>query len=204
MAKIYEIDGIKPVIHPSSFVHPDAVIIGDVIIGENCYIGPLCSLRGDFGRIIVGPGSDIQEQCVLHSFPGRDCIVEKNGHIAHGAILHGCTIKEHGFVGMNAVVMDNAVVSEYAMVAAMAFVKAEFVVPARHLAAGTPAKVLKEMGEKEIVWMSQAPIVYQQLSQRCIASLKPTTALAEVEPNRRRIDLGEDATDPLHAVKKKP
>lgn len=201
MARIYEIDRIKPVVPDNSFVHPDACLIGDVIIGENCYIGPMASLRGDFGRIVVGNGADIQDQCVLHSFPNKDCIVEENGHIAHGAILHGCLIKTHGFVGMNAVVMDDVVVGEYAMVAAMSFVKAGFEIPSQHLAAGSPAKIIKELTDKELGWMSHAPVIYQQLTERCLKSLKPTQPLSQVEPDRKRIDLAENVTKPLHVSK---
>ena len=72
----YEIDGIKPVVHPSSFVHPEAVVIGDVLIGPNCYIAPFATLRGDFGRIILKAGVNIQDSCVLHGFPETDTLVE--------------------------------------------------------------------------------------------------------------------------------
>ena len=86
----YQIDGITPVVSPESFVHPTAVIIGDVIIGKNVYIGPNASLRGDFGRLIIKEGANVQDNCVMHGFPQYDTIIEENGHIGHGAILHGC------------------------------------------------------------------------------------------------------------------
>jgi hypothetical protein len=92
MAKIYSWDGIVPVIDPSAFVHPEAVVIGDVIIGPGVYVGPCAVLRGDFGRIVLHQGSNVQETCVVHSFPGKDVVVEELGHIGHGAILHGCHI----------------------------------------------------------------------------------------------------------------
>ena len=95
MAYIYEIDGVRPVIAESSFIHPNAVIIGDVTIGENCYIGPLCSLRGDFGRIVVGSGANIQDNCVLHCFPGRRCTIDDNGHISQAVSDHDCIADQH-------------------------------------------------------------------------------------------------------------
>ena len=98
---IYEIDGLKPVVHSSAFVHPDAVLIGDVIIGEGCYVAPLACLRGDFGRIIMETGSNIQESCVMHGFPGSDTVIEENGHVGHGAILHGCRVKKNALIGMS-------------------------------------------------------------------------------------------------------
>ncbi|MFK7731290.1 MAG: transferase hexapeptide repeat family protein [Pseudomonadales bacterium] len=202
MAKIYEIDGVAPVIDPSSFVHPDAVIIGDVIIGANCYIGPCASLRGDFGQIFVADGCNIQEGCVLHSFPNKQCRVDENGHIAHGAVLHGCHVKRHGFVGIRAVVMDGAVIGESAMVAAMAFIKAEFELPDRCMAAGMPAKIVREMDDTQIKWMQNAPLEYQELARRSNASLKPTTPLHEIESVEPRLSVGDRATRPYNETKK--
>jgi carbonic anhydrase/acetyltransferase-like protein (isoleucine patch superfamily) len=92
MARVYEIGGVIPVIDPTSFVHTCDVIIGDVIIGRRCYIGPCAYLRGDLGGIIIGAGVNIQDTCVIHSFPGEDVILENNCHVGHRAILHGCTI----------------------------------------------------------------------------------------------------------------
>lgn len=203
MAKIYEIDGVRPVVHPSSFVHPDAVLIGDVVIGAHCYIGPLASLRGDFGQIVIGDGSNVQDGCVLHSFPGQQCAVGDNGHVSHGAVLHGCTIKPHGFIGIKAVVMDGAVIGEYAMVAAMAFVKADFELPDRHMAAGMPAKVIREMDNTQLAWVSEAPYVYQELAKRSNRSLKPSHAEPQWCGEGPRLDLGSDASKPYNDIKNK-
>jgi len=74
--KVYEIDGIVPVVDPTAFVHPSAVLIGDVIVGPGCYIGPCASLRGDFGHIEVRAGANVQDACVLHGFPGVGTIVD--------------------------------------------------------------------------------------------------------------------------------
>jgi carbonic anhydrase/acetyltransferase-like protein (isoleucine patch superfamily) len=130
--KVYEIDGVVPVVDPTAYVHPSAVLIGDVVIGPRAYIGPCASLRGDFGRLFIGAGANVQDCCVMHGFPGSDTIVEEDGHIGHGAILHGCIVRRNGMVGMNAVVMDNAVVGESAIVAAQSFVKAGLDIPAAH------------------------------------------------------------------------
>ena len=100
---VYSLEGITPVVHPDAYVHETAVLIGDVIIGAGCYIGPNASLRGDFGRIIVEAGANVQDTCVMHTFPGKDCIVERDGHIGHGAVLHGCRIGANAMVGMKAV-----------------------------------------------------------------------------------------------------
>ena len=131
MPKVYAIDGITPVVHPSAFVHPSAVLIGDVIVRARAYIGPCASLRGDFGRIVVEEGANIQDTCMLHGFPGKDTVVGAESTIGHGAVLHGCVVRRGALVGMNCVVNDNAVVGEDAMVAALAFVKAEDSIPSR-------------------------------------------------------------------------
>jgi len=114
----YEIDGLVPVIDPSAYVHPTAVLIGDVIVGPRCYVGPAASLRGDFGRLVLHEGSNLQDTCVMHGFPSSDTVVAPDGHIGHGAVLHGCVIERNALVGMNAVVMDEAVIGESSIVAA--------------------------------------------------------------------------------------
>jgi phenylacetic acid degradation protein len=88
MVKVYEIDGVRPVIHPSAYVHPSAVLVGDVIIGPRCYVGPLASIRGDFGRLILEEGANLQDTCVMHGFPGDDTVVEVT---ATSAMARCCT-----------------------------------------------------------------------------------------------------------------
>ncbi|MEZ2129608.1 MULTISPECIES: transferase hexapeptide repeat family protein [unclassified Sinorhizobium] len=195
MSQIYAYDGIIPVIDPAAFVHPAAVLIGDVIVGPGCYVGPGAVLRGDFGRILLETGSNVQETCVVHSFPNLDVIVGESGHIGHGAVLHGCKIGRNAMVGMNAVVMDEAVVGENSIVGAMSFVKAGFAIPSNSLVVGSPAKVMRELSDEEIEWKRQGTGVYQRLALEARDKLVTTTALTEVEPDRRRISAPE--YDPL-------
>ena len=187
MVKVYSFEGVTPVIHPSSFVHPSAVLIGDVIVGPDCYIAPCASLRGDFGRIVIGQGANIQDNCIVHGFPEHDTVIEEHGHIGHGAVLHCCHIGRNALVGMNAVVMDKAVVGESAIVAAMAFVKAGMLVPARTLVAGMPARIVRALTEQELAWKVEGTALYQQLAQRSFAGMRATEALTEVEADRQRI-----------------
>jgi phenylacetic acid degradation protein len=189
--RVWAINGITPVIDPSAFVHPSAVLIGDVIVGAGCYVGPLASLRGDFGRLELRAGANIQDSCIMHGFPGTDTIVEEDGHIGHGAILHGCVVKRNALVGMNAVVNDNAVVGESAIVAAMAFVKAGMIVPPRTLVAGVPAKIMRELSEQELAWKIEGTQSYQELTRRSMATMIETEPLAAVEADRKRIDVPE-------------
>ncbi len=187
---IYSLEGITPVVHPRAHVHETAVLIGDVIIGAGCYIGPNASLRGDFGRIVVQQGANVQDACVMHTFPGKDCMVERDGHIGHGAVLHGCCIGVNAMVGMKAVIMDDAVIGESSIVGATAFVAAKFTCPPRSLVIGVPAKIKRELSEKEIEWKTRGTREYQQLVGRCQASLLRAEALTEPEADRRRMDVG--------------
>lgn len=188
---VYSLEGITPVVHPQAFVHETAVLIGDVLIGAGCYIGPHASLRGDFGRIIVEQGANVQDSCVLHSFPGKDCIVECNGHVGHGAVLHGCRIGRNALVGMLAVVMDDAVIGESSIVGAAALVSAKFECPPRSLVIGVPAHVKRQLSDSEVEWKSQGTLEYQELARRCLATLVKTEALTEVEPGRRSMQAGQ-------------
>ena len=198
----YEIEGLRPVVDPTAYVHPSAVLVGDVIVGPRCYVGPLASLRGDFGRIILEEGSNVQDTCVMHGFPGTDTRIEVDGHIGHGAVLHGCIIKRNAMVGMNAVVMDEAVVGESAIVAACAFVKAAMVIPPRHIAAGVPAKVLRELSDEEIEWKRSGTRSYQALAVRSLETLREVEPLTAPEPDRRRLTSAAEDVVPLVALRK--
>jgi len=196
----YAIDGVVPVVDPSAFVHPEAVLIGDVVVEAGCYVAPGASLRGDMGRITLGTGSNIQDNCIVHCFPGKDMTIGPDGHIGHGAVLHGCTVGRNALIGMSAVIMDEAEIGESAFVAALAFVKAGMVVPARRLVAGIPAKILREVSEQELAWKSAATATYQDLARRSLRSLVPAAPLASIEADRPR--LPKIAVKSLHDTKR--
>ena len=199
MVKVYEINGVTPVVHPSAYVHPSAVLIGDVIVGARCYVGPLAALRGDFGRLILEEGANLQDTCVMHGFPGADTVVEQDGHIGHGAVLHGCRIGRNALVGMNSVIMDNAVIGADSIVAAMTFVRAGMEAPARSLVVGTPAKEVRELRDDEIQWKTAGTGQYQELAVRSMQTMREVDALTEVEADRKRIEW--ESSLPLHLHK---
>ena len=196
----YAIDGVTPVVDPSAHVHPTAVLIGDVIVGPDCYVGPCASLRGDFGRIRLERGANVQDTCVIHGFPKTDTVVAENGHVGHGAVLHGCVVEHDALVGMNAVVMDEAVVGAEAFVAACAFVPAGMKVPPRSLAAGMPAKVRRELSDAEVAWKLDGTRTYQALTRRCHESLLEVQPLVAAEPDRKRIAASD--VQPLIATRR--
>jgi phenylacetic acid degradation protein len=199
LSQVFAIEGLVPVIDPSAYVHPTAVLIGDVIIGPDCYVGPAACMRGDFGRLILEQGANLQDTCVMHGFPGTDTRVSAYGHIGHGAVLHGCQVGRNAMVGMNAVVMDNAQIGEESIVAALALVKAEMIIPARSLVAGIPGKVVRVLTADEIRWKTEGTEIYQALAVRSRLSLRKATPLTEVEPDRKRISAA--AVKPLNEAR---
>jgi phenylacetic acid degradation protein len=200
---VYSLDGIIPVVDPAAFVHPQAVLIGDVIVGARCYIGPGASLRGDIGRIIIAPGSNVQDNCVVHTFPDKDVILEEGAHIGHGAVLHGCVVRRAALVGINAVIMDDAVVGEEALVGAASFVRAGFVVPPRTLVTGVPARIVRELTPQELHWKAVGTQEYVELAARCLASLKECAPLTAAGPDRTAArNSSKPTTVPLHTLER--
>jgi phenylacetic acid degradation protein len=196
----YEIDGVVPVVDPEAFVHPDAVLIGDVVIAAGAYIGPCASLRGDFGAIVIEEGANVQDSAVVHTFPGRTTRIGVDGHIGHGAVLHGCEVGRGVLVGINAVVLDEAELGEYSFVGASSFLRAGFRLPARHLAIGVPARVVRELTEDELAWKANGSRVYQELAVRSRATMRVVTAETELRPSRRTLPHGRDRATPLHEL----
>lgn len=187
----YRYAGVTPVVHPEAFVHPTAVLIGDVIVGPGCYVGPLACLRGDFGRIVLEEGANLQDTCVIHGFPESVTRVARNGHIGHGAVLHGCQIGEDAMVGMNAVVMDDAHIAPRSIVAACAFVKAGFACEEQSLVMGAPARVSRQLTDKEVRWKQAGTREYQLLAQRCREAMEECAPLAAVEIDRPSLPASE-------------
>ncbi len=187
----YAIEDLIPVVSPTAFVHPTAVLIGDVIIGDKCYVGPNAVLRGDFGRIVMEAGSNLQDTCVIHSFPEKDCVIEADGHIGHGAVLHGCRIGRNSLIGMNAVIMDEAIIGPECIVAATAFIKAKFECPPRSLVIGNPGAVKRSLSDDEIHWKTLGTQEYHDLTQRSLSSLREAAPLSSAQANRPRFTKGQ-------------
>jgi len=180
----YSFNGFIPVVDPSSYIHDTASIIGDVIICKDCYVGPGAVIRGDWGRIIIEDGCNVQENCVVHMFPGKHITFESGAHIGHGAVVHGATLKANCLIGMNAVVMDGAVVGKNSIVGALSFVKAEEIIPDNHLYAGNPGRIIKEISADMIEWKTEGTALYQSLPASCHSSLLPVSPLTSIEENR--------------------
>lgn len=181
---IYAFKNIKPVVHPSSFIHPLAAVTGDVIIGKDVYVGPGAAIRGDWGRIVIEDGCNVQENCTIHMFPGITITLQRSAHIGHGAIVHGANIGMNVLVGMNAVIMDNSEIGDESIVGALAFIKADSKFEKRSLIVGNPAKKIKEVSDEMIAWKTEGTKLYQQLPKECFETLKECKPLRSIEPNR--------------------
>lgn len=184
--KVYSFEGIVPVVHPSAYVHPSAVLIGDVIVSAECYIGAGAVMRGDFGRIELRRQANLQDNCVVHSLPDFDCIMEERSYIGHGAIIHGCHIGREVLIGMNAVVLDRAVIGEQSIIAAMALIKMKGQIPPRVLVSGVPGRVVRELSDDELKGKSRGTDQYVELARRSKAGVQEVNALVEVQAERPR------------------
>ena len=169
---IYSFKGYTPVIHESSFVHPQSAITGNVIIGKNCYIGPGAALRGDWGKIIIEDGCNVQENCTIHMFPGITVLLEEGAHVGHGAIIHGATIRKNCLIGMNAVIMDNVELGDECTVGALTFIKQDEKIPPRSMVAGNPGKIIKQVSDEMIAWKIEGTNLYQTLPKEMFKSWK--------------------------------
>ena len=181
---IYEFNGYKPVIHESSFIHPQAAVTGNVIIGKKVYVGPGAAIRGDWGKVLIADGCNVQENCTIHMFPGVTVILHEGAHIGHGAIVHGGVIGKNCLIGMNAVIMDNVVVGNECIIGALCFVPDGMQIPDRKVVVGNPAKIVKDVSDEMIAWKTKGTELYQQLPAELFASLKPCEPLRELDAGR--------------------
>jgi carbonic anhydrase/acetyltransferase-like protein (isoleucine patch superfamily) len=184
MSNIFSFKGFTPVVHPTAFIHPNATVTGNVVIGKDVYIGPGAAIRGDWGRIEIGDGCNVQENCTIHMFPGKTVILEPSAHVGHGAVIHGAHLGENCLIGMNSVIMDDVRIGKESIVGALSFVAAGHDIPERSLVVGNPGKVIKKVSNEMIDWKSKGTSLYQSLPEECRQSLHSTTALTEEEENR--------------------
>ena len=184
MSNVFSFDGFIPVIDASAFVHPNATVTGNVVIGRDVYIGPGAAIRGDWGRIVIADGCNVQENCTIHMFPGVTVVLECGAHLGHGAIVHGAHIGANALIGMNAVIMDNAVVGAGCIVGALCFVPAEMQIPDRKVVVGNPAKIVKDVSDEMLAWKTEGTALYQALPRRLHASLAACEPLREMPVDR--------------------
>ena len=180
----YSFKGFIPVVHPSAFVHPLAAVTGNVIIGKDVYVGPGAAIRGDWGGIVIEDGCNVQENCIVHMFPGTTLTLKKGAHIGHGAIVHGANIGRNVLVGMNSVLMDEAEIGDECIIGAMTFIAAKTIIPARSLVVGNPGKIIKQVSDDMLDWKTKGTRLYQTLPKDCHESLIECQPLHELPASR--------------------
>jgi carbonic anhydrase/acetyltransferase-like protein (isoleucine patch superfamily) len=169
---LYELEGKRPLVPKSTFVHPQAAIIGNVELGENCYIGAGVVIRGDYGRIVIGNGTNVQDNCTIHTDVDAVAIIGDNVLIGHNAIIHGpCLVKEYAVVGMGSIVSNGCEMGKESLLAAGSVLPPRSTIPARKLAMGNPAVIVKDVSEKMISSNKKGVNLYQDMAKRCINGL---------------------------------
>ena len=163
---ILEFEGRVPVVPGSCYVDPTATLIGLVELGEECFIGPGARIKGDYGRILIGDGSNVQENCVIHARPGCGTVVGAGVTVGHGAILHGPRIADNALIGMGAVVPDDVEIGEYCIVAEGAVLASGTVVPPGSVVMGVPGKVRGEVTPEMKKYITLASATYRDMARR--------------------------------------
>ena len=161
---IIEYKGKRPAISPRAFIAPTAVLIGDVRVGDDASIWWGAVLRSDQGGypILIGARTSIQDNCVIHSGEATT-VVEDDCTVGHGAIMEGCVIKRGAIIGMNSTLLENTEIGEESLIAAGSVVVPHTKIPPHVLAAGTPAKVKKEIEGEALKWIKMAAATYVEL-----------------------------------------
>lgn len=181
---IYSFRGMVPVVDPTAYVHPQATLIGHVTVGPDCYVGPHAVLRGDWGKIVLERGCNVQEGCVLHMFPGVTVRLEEGAHIGHGAMVHGAHVGKNCMVGMNAVLLDDVKLGDESIVGALALVTAKSVWPKRSLVVGNPAILKGQVSDAMLAHKTEGTALYQALPAHAREHMKEVEALT-AEPDNR-------------------
>lgn len=172
---LYEYEGKRPQVPSDSFVHPHAVLIGDVRLGHECLIAPGVSIRADFGPVMIGDRSSIQDNAVIHVYPGSQSVIEDDVTVAHGVILHDVHIHSRCMIGIGAIILFNAVCEEDVFVSVGSLVPKGMRIPAGKIVAGNPAKITRDVTEKDKATAKAGIEAYRYLCRQYLATMKSVT-----------------------------
>lgn len=166
MSVILPYDGSEPQIDAAAWVAPNAIVIGDVELHPESSVFYGAVVRADRDRIVLGAGSNLQDNVVVHGDPGSPAIIGSGVSVGHGAVVHGCIVEDDCLIGMNATVLNRAVIGRESLVAAGALVLEDTVIPPRSLVAGVPAKVRRELTDEEVAGIRRNADTYRMLSAK--------------------------------------
>ena len=172
---VFEFEGRKPLVPESCYIDSTATIIGLVEIGEECFIGPGARLKGDYGHIVIGDGSNVQENCVLHARPDCEAVIGSRVTVGHGAILHGPSLGDNTVIGMGAIISDFVEIGEYCIIAEGTVLSNGTVIPPRSVVMGIPGKVKRELTPDMEMYCRMAADVYRDMARRYNENLKEIT-----------------------------
>ena len=181
---VYAFGDYTPVVHETAFIHPQAAVTGNVIIGRDVYIGPGAALRADWGAIVIEDGCNVQENCIIHMFPGTTVVLEESAHMGHGSIVHGGRIGRNTLIGMNAVIMDDVTIGAECIIGALTFVPTGTTIEPRKVVVGNPAKVVKDVTDEMLSWKTEGTKLYQALPELMREQWREADPLREVPANR--------------------
>jgi carbonic anhydrase/acetyltransferase-like protein (isoleucine patch superfamily) len=167
-------EGKTPSIGKGTWIHPSADVFGDVTIGERCWIGPGARIRGDYGTIVIGSGTAVEDNCVIHARPGDRTRIGDWVTLGHGCIVHNATIHDWVIIGMGGIVSDWAVIGEWAVVAEGAVVHQHVEVPEGRIVVGVPAREIeKQVDEAHRERWTRFKRMYADLARRYATGLGP-------------------------------
>ena len=181
---VFAFRDMVPVVHPDAFVHPQATLVGHVTVDADCYVGPHAVLRGDWGKVVLERGCNVQEGCVLHMFPGATVLLEEGAHVGHGAMIHGARLGLNCMVGMNAVVLDDAHIGKESIVGALALVKAKSAFGPRSLILCNPAEKRGEVSDAMLAHKTEGTALYRSLPTDCHQNMRVVDPLPQAPQNR--------------------
>lgn len=170
---LYALDGHEPQIDPDSWVAPDANLIGRIVVGQGASVWFGSTLRGDNEPIVVGPGSNVQENCVMHTDMGFPLTIGRDCTIGHKAMLHGCTIGDETLIGMGAVVLNGAKIGKNCLIGANALITEGKEIPDGSLVMGAPGKIVRQLDAQAIAGLRASAKHYQDNMRRFRTGLKP-------------------------------
>jgi carbonic anhydrase/acetyltransferase-like protein (isoleucine patch superfamily) len=178
VAHILAFEGKEPQVAPDAFIAPTAVLVGDVVVEEGASVWFGAVLRGDFNRIVVGAGSSVQDNSVIHTNEALPTIIGSNVTVGHLSLLEGCEIEDGALIGMGSIVLNRARVGRRAMLAAGSVVREDGEIPPEVMAAGMPAQVKKSLGGSSSAWVEMAAREYQSLRLKYMG--RPEYSVGEI------------------------
>ncbi|NUN13847.1 MAG: gamma carbonic anhydrase family protein [Myxococcales bacterium] len=172
---IQDYQGRLPIIDPTAYIHPAAVVIGDVQIGAESTVWPNVTLRADDGKIRIGVRTSIQDGSTVHMTEHlSNAEIGDQVTVGHNVIVHGAKIQSNCIIGMGSILLDNAEIGEFCLIGAQTLITQNKVIPPHSLVMGSPGKVIRQVTEKEIIWIAYSWQRYVEQGRRYRASIEPS------------------------------